>query len=169
MTPDAVIRNFLRNEKVAEPMQYIHFQAHAQRKWFPVWFYIAQTKATAAQVADDLRSQVATYPSSRDALVGRLVRKESAFRQSTGKAEELRAEIVQGEIRAPSTVEQDVVFAGAVQSLPVTVKAKDAEIIRKLLLGCLDRAQKGDSRSSNRRGSIYRAACRLDEILYAKS
>jgi hypothetical protein len=147
----------------------LDFQAHAQRKWFPVWFYIAQTKSTAAQVADDLRSQVATYPSSRDALVGRLVRKELAFRQSTGKAEELRAEIVKGEIKTPSTVEQDVVFAGAVQSLPITVKAKDTEIIRKLLLGCLDRAQEGDSRSSNRRGSICRAACRLDEIMHTKS
>ena len=169
VTPNAVVRNFLRNENVAEPMQYIHFQAHAQRKWFPVWFYIAQTKSTAAQVADDLRSRVATYPSSREALVDRLVRKESAFRQSTGKSKELRAEIVRGEIKAPSTVEQDVVFAVAVQSLPVTVKAKDAEILRNLLLDCLDRAQEGDSRSSNRRGSIYRAACRLDEILYAKS
>jgi hypothetical protein len=38
VTPDDVIRNFLRNEKVAEPLQYIHFQA--QRKWFPVWFYV---------------------------------------------------------------------------------------------------------------------------------
>jgi len=96
VTPDAVIRDFLRNEKVAEPMQYIHFQAHAQRKWFPVWFYVDQTKATATEVADDLRSQVATYPSSRDALVDRLVRKESAFRQSTGKAEELRTKLVRG-------------------------------------------------------------------------
>ena len=167
MTPDAVIRSFLRNEKVAEPMQYIHFQAHAQRKWFPVWFYVDQTKATATEVADDLRSQVATYPSSRDALVDRLVRKESAFRQSTGKAEELRTKLVRGEITAPMTVEQDVVFAGAVQSLPITVKAKDAEVIRQMLLECLDRAQGGDSRSSNRRGAIYRAASRLDEILYS--
>jgi len=167
VTPDAVIRSFLRNEKVAEPMQYIHFQAHAQRKWFPVWFYVDQTKVTATEVADDLRSQVATYRSSRDALVDRLVRKESAFRQSTGKAEELRAKLVRGEITAPTTVEQDVVFAGAVQSLPITVKAKDAEVIRQMLLDCLDRAQGGDSRSNNRRGAIYRAASRLDEILYS--
>jgi hypothetical protein len=52
--------------------------------------------------------------------------------------EELRAKLVMGEIVPPSTVEQDVVFAGAVQALP-------------------------------RRGSIYRAACRHDEILYAET
>jgi hypothetical protein len=168
VTPDAVIRNFLRSEKVAEPMQYIHFQAHAQRKWFPVWFYVDQTKSSAAEVAEDLRKQVATYPSSRDALVDRLAGKDAAFRQSTGKAEALRAKLARGEITAPADIEQDVVFAGAVQALPTTVKPKDLESIRTILLGCLDRAQGADSRSSNRRGAIYRAACRLDELLYSK-
>jgi Putative DNA-binding domain len=104
VTPDAVIRNFLRNEKVAEPMQYIHFQAHAQRKWFPVWFYVDQTKSTAAEIAEGLRKQVATYPSSRDALVDRLAGKDAAFRQSTGKAEALRARLVRGEMTAPTEV-----------------------------------------------------------------
>jgi len=168
VTPDAVIRNFLRNEKVTEPMQYIHFQAHAQRKWFPVWFYVDQTKSTAAEVAEDLRKQVATYPSSRDALVARLAGKDAAFRQSTGKAEALRAKLARGEITEPTDIEQDVVFAAAVQALPTTVKPKDLETIRTILLGCLDRAQGADPRSSNRRGAIYRAACRLDELLYSK-
>ncbi|MCK1616403.1 ATP-binding protein [Bradyrhizobium sp. 159] len=168
VTPDAVVRNFLRNEKVAEPMQYIHSQAHAQRKWFPVWFYIDQTQSTTADVAEDLRKQVATYPSSRDALVDRLAGKESAFRQSTGKAEALRAKLARSEIKAPTDIDEDVVFAGAVQALSATVKTKDLESIRTILLGCLDRAQGNDSRSSNRRGAIYRAACRLDELLYSK-
>jgi hypothetical protein len=149
-------------------MQYIHFQAHAQRKWFPVWFYVDQTKSSAAEVAEDLRKQVATYPSSRDALVDRLAGKDAAFRQSTGKAEALRAKLARGEITAPADIEQDVIFAGAVQALPTTVKPKDLESIRTILLGCLDRAQGADSRSSNRRGAIYRAACRLDELLYSK-
>jgi schlafen family protein len=152
VTPDAVVRNFLRNEKVAEPMQYIHFQAHSQRKWFPVWFYVDQTKFTATGVAEDLRRQVATYPSSRDALVDRLAGKDAAFRQSTGKAEALRAKLVRSEITAPTDIDQDVVFAAAVQALPATVKPKDLETIRTILLDCLDRAQGADSRSSNRRG-----------------
>ncbi len=168
VTPDAVVRNFLRNEKVAEPMQYIHFQAHSQRKWFPVWFYANQTKLTVTGVVEDLRRQVASYPSSRDALVDRLSGKDAAFRQSTGKAEALRAKLVRGEITAPTDIDQDVVFAAAVQALPATVKPKDLEAIREILLASLDRAQGADSRSSNRRGSIYRAACRLDELLYAK-
>jgi hypothetical protein len=81
-----------------------------------------------------------------------------AFRQSTGKAETLRAKLVRGEITAPIDIEQDVVFATAVQALPTTVKPRDLETIRTILLGCLDRAQGAGPRSSNRRGTIYRAA-----------
>lgn len=169
VTPDAVVRNFLRNEKVAEPMQYIHYQAHCQRKWLPVWFYIDQTNLTATGVAEDLRRQVTTYPSYRDALVDRIAGKNAAFRQSTGKAEALRAKLVRGEISPPSDIDQEVVFAAAVQALPTTVKPKDLDAIRKVLLKSLDRAQGADSRSSNRRGSIYRAACRLDELLRSVS
>jgi hypothetical protein len=117
---------------------------------------------------EDLRRQVATYPSSRNALVARLAGKDAAFRQSTGKAEALRAKLARGEITAPTDVEQDVVFAVAVQALPTTAKPKDLETIRTILLGCLDRAQGADPRGSNRRGAIYRAACRLDELLYSK-
>ncbi|WP_316203627.1 ATP-binding protein [Bradyrhizobium sp. SZCCHNS3051] len=168
VTPDAVVRNFLRTEKVAEPMQYIHFQAHSQRKWFPVWFYIDQTRSTAAEIAEDLRKQVATYPSSRNALVDRLSGKESAFRQSTGKAEALRVKLARGEIKAPADTVEDALFAGAVQALSTTVKPKDLESIRKMLLVSLDRAQDSNPRSGSRRGAIYRAACRLDELLYLK-
>ncbi|MGZ5154301.1 MAG: hypothetical protein ACXWC5_30130 [Burkholderiales bacterium] len=55
----------------------------------------------------------------------------------------LKAKLLKGEITAPTTIEQDVVFAGAVQALPTTVKAKDLEHIRTILLECLDRAQGG--------------------------
>jgi hypothetical protein len=120
------------------------------------------------EVAEDLRKQVATYPSSRDVLVDRLAGKDAAFRQSTGKAEALRAKLVRSEITAPTDIEQDVVFAGAVQALPATLKPKDLDAIRTILLACLDRAQGADTRSGNRRGAIYRAACRLDELLYSK-
>lgn len=166
VTPDAVIRNFLKSGSVAEPLQYIQYQAHAQRKWLPIWFYIDQTKLTTSEVAADLRNRVATHPSSRDAVVNRLLKKETALRQATGKAGELRAKLVKGNITAPTNVEQDVVFAGAVQSLPDTVKRKHLETIRKMLLKCLDRAE-GDAKGGNRRGAVYRAACRLDELLYA--
>jgi hypothetical protein len=82
VTPDAVIRNFLRNEKVQNPLQYIHSQAHSQRRWLPVWFYVNQTGLIPDKIIEDLRGQVATYPSSRNALVARLLRTASAHKEN---------------------------------------------------------------------------------------
>jgi hypothetical protein len=72
------------------------------------------------------------------------------------------------ERRLRQEVELHLAYRTAVQALPTTVKPKDLETIRKILLDCLDRAQDSDPRSSNRRGAIYRAACRLDELIYSK-
>ena len=152
VTPDAVIRNFLKNENVTEPLQYIQYQAHAQRKWMPAWFYVDQTGSTAAQIAEDLRTRVATHPSSRDAVVDRLLRKETAFRQSTGKAGELRAKLMAGDIRIPATAEQDIVFASAVQSLPMTAKPKDLETIRTTPGMPRSRGGRSEGRQSSRSG-----------------
>ena len=98
--------------------------------------------------------------------IGRQARraKDAAFRQSTGKVEALRAKLARGEITAPADIEQDVVFAGVVQALPTTVKPKDLESILGTILLGLPRS--GSRRrfpwSSNRRGAIHPAACRLD-------
>lgn len=165
VTPDAVVRNFLRDENVADPLQYIHYQAHAQRKWFPAWFYVRQMKTTLTDVVDELRKKVATYPSSRDALVARLLGSDTSFRQATGKALALRGDLTSGNIAAPTTVDEDYLFATAIQSMPSTTKAKDLETFRKMLLGGLDRAE-GDARGGSRRAAIYRAASRIDELLY---
>jgi hypothetical protein len=165
VTPDAAIRNFLRSEKVAEPLSYIQFQAFTPRRWMPIWFYVKQMGKPAQELAADLKASVATHPSSRDAVVARLLRKDTAFRPAAGKAGELLVNLMKGDIDAPKSVKDDVVFAGAVQGLPDTMKNKDLLTIRKTLIGCLDRAK--DDLKGLRRGAIYRAACRLDELLYA--
>jgi hypothetical protein len=165
VTADAVIRNFLRGEKVADPMQYIHFQVHAQRRWLPVWYYLKQANYTVDTIADDLRRQVATYPASRDAVVQRLVRKVTSYKEHPGNPAKIRASVIGGNITPPTDEASDTLFANALQGLPSGYPG--AAALRPLLLPCLDRAQGSDSKSSNRRSAIYRAACRLDELLFS--
>jgi hypothetical protein len=163
VTPDAVIRNFLRNERVADPMQFIHSLAHSQRKWLPVWFYVRQSAVSLDDIVEDLRRQVATHPSSRDALVKRLLRTVSAYRKQTGKPAALVAKFLKGEIGPPKTITEDSTFANAVQGL--TDAPRNLDVFRPLLLTCLDRVQGADPKTGSRRSAIYRAACRLDELL----
>ena len=163
VTPDAVIRNFLRSERVADPMQYIHSQAHSQRKWLPVWFYVKQSAVALDDIVEDLRRQVATHPSSRDALVRRLLRTVSAYRKQTGKPAALVAKFSKGEIEPPKTAAEDSTFANAIQGL--TDAQGNLDVFLPDSLTCLDRAQGSDAKTGSRRSAIYRAACRLDELL----
>jgi hypothetical protein len=163
VTPDAVIRNFLLGDRVADPMQYIHSQAHSQRKWLPVWFYVKQSTAPLDEIAEDLRRQVATHPSSRDALVKRLLKTVSAYRKQTGKPAALVAKFLKGEIEPPKTLTEDSTFASALHGL--TDQQNNLGVFLPILLTCLDRAQGSDAKTGSRRSAIYRAACRLDELL----
>lgn len=165
VTADSVIRNFLRGEKVADPMQYIHFQAHTPRRWLPVWYYVKQSGLHVDDVVNDLRKEVATNPISRDAVVQRLLRKTTAFRAPSGKAVHVRNLLVKGQELSPSTTQLDMQFANAVQGLPADY-AEPARLL-PVLLGSVDRALGTDDKSGSRRSAIYRAACRLDELLYA--
>jgi hypothetical protein len=110
--------------------------------------YVAQTKWTAAEVADNLSKQVVTYPLSRNALVDRLVGKDTAFRQSTGKAGALRATVVRMRDNRANQHRPGHRFRRSGTAAPHHVKPKDLETIRTILLGCLDRAQRANARSS---------------------
>ena len=76
----------------------------------------------------------------------------------------LLRDIAQGKLAAPMTPAQDMTFALALQGLRDGTTT--AEQWKSPLLTILDRAQGHDPQSSNRRSAIYRAACRLDEILH---
>jgi Putative DNA-binding domain len=119
VTPDAVIRNFLDDENVADPMQYIHYQAHAQRRWLPVWYYLKKANCSVDAIVDDLRRQVATHPASRDAVVQRLLRKTSARKEHSGKPAKALTSILRGSVTPPNDETSDMLFANAIQGLPM--------------------------------------------------
>ena len=164
VTPDAVVRNFLLGEAVADPVQYIHAQAHFQRRWLPVWYYVKQARAKPELLVEELRDRVASHPSSRDALAKRLRREQSALSKMVGRPAQICKNICDGVINAPADISDDMAFATAVTGLPDSFG--NAEQLKPILLTCLDRAQGGDAKSGSRRSAISRAACRLDELLH---
>lgn len=167
VTPDAAVRNFLKGEAVTDPMQYIHAQAHFQRRWLPVWSYVNQAGVALETVIRELKEQVASHPASRDAVIKRLRREISARTNPVGKAARLCGSICNGEIIEPAGVADDTVFANAVSGLPDNFG--NAESFKAILLGCLDRARGEDAASGSRRRAICRAACRLDELLHGSN
>jgi hypothetical protein len=163
VTPDAVVRNFLRLEKVAEPLQYLHAQAHCQRKWLPIWYYVREARMPIDDLVEDLRSQVATHPSSRNAVVHRLRRTERAFKIHPGKPALLLDRLLGGEQIEPGNAAENMVLSNAIMGLPDG--AAQADSLRSVVLEMLDKTAEG----SAVRSAIYRAACRIDEILFCQT
>lgn len=164
VTPDAVIRNFLLQEKVAEPMQYIHAQAHYQQRWMPVWFYIEQTQLSIQEIVEDMRRQVSTRPVSRAALVARLERVEEAYKVHPGRPVTLCRQLQEGGHYEVISTEDISRFASAVPGLKDGAPNLDA--LRELLLRCLDRSRGETPSDGARRSLIFRASSRLDELLH---
>jgi hypothetical protein len=158
ITPDAIIENFLRDNRVQEPLQYLHAQAHYPRKWMPIWHYVRQLSIPVDDLVEDLRSMTACLPTSRNAMVQRLRGTLTAAKHYTGSPAKILTSLRAERIGKPKSVDEFGAFANAVQGLPNDFK--NAEELRPILLDCL----KADAGGKHRH-SIYRAASRIDEIL----
>lgn len=164
VTPDAVISNFLKSEKVYDPMQYIHAQAHCQRKWLPVWYYVAQADRKVDAIVDDLMARVSSLPSSRAAVVKRLRREESAHKVHLGRPARILEGFTSGVVVEPKDASEVLPIANAIMGLPAGTT--EVEKFKPIVLACLERMD-GEGANNGTRSAIYRAACRLDELLHA--
>lgn len=162
ITPDDVVRNFLLDEVVAEPLQYILAQVHQQRKWMPVWHYVRMSGKAPEEIVAELNQANPTHPASRSALIERLSGRVSAMRITTGQPARELQKLVNGEIVPPVGANQDLMFCLGVQGLPANFA--HAGRLRELVFDCFERAKGDDKKTASRRSVIYRAACRLDEL-----
>lgn len=158
ITPNSIVENFLLNNRVQEPLQYLHAQAHYPRKWMPIWHYVRQLSISVDELVEDLRSMTASVPTSRDAVVQRLRGTLTACKLYAGSPAKVLASLRSGAINAPKSVEEFGTFANGVQGLPNDFK--NAGELRPILLHCLQR-----DKANKHRPAIYRAASRIDEIL----
>ncbi|WFU46117.1 putative DNA binding domain-containing protein (plasmid) [Bradyrhizobium sp. CB82] len=101
ITPHAIVENFLLNNRVNEPLAYLHAQAYYPRKWMPIWHDVHQLSMSVDDLVEDLRSLAACPPTSRDAIVQRLRGTQSAFAIYTGKPKSMLAAFRPGKISVP--------------------------------------------------------------------
>jgi hypothetical protein len=158
ITPDAIIENFLSNNLVQEPLQYLHAQAHYPRRWMPIWHYVRQLSISVDDIVEDLRRMTPSVPTSRDAVVQRLRGTVKATKLYTGRPAKVLAALRSGKINPPKGVEEFSAFASAVQGLPDDFRCVGD--LRPILLECLK-----EDVASKHRHAVYRAAARIDEII----
>lgn len=166
ITQDDILRNFLIGELVADPLQYIMASSHVGRIWLPIWYYVQLSKLEIDDIVAALMRERPGQPKHREFAIARLRHKISAYYEHTGTPKKMLPSILDGTFAEPKQPKEDSTFALAIQSLPKA--AKDMEKVRAALAKAATRAQGSDPQTSNIRSSIFRAACRLDEILYQK-
>lgn len=167
LNPDAVLRNFLISENVQEPLHYILHSAHSMREWQPIWYYLKLSGLSVSAAIDHLNKEAASRPSNRAATIDRLQGKKSAYYQNRGRPQVVLREINSGLINSPTDDTSAQKFALAVQGL--TKKAPYMDRIREILISCYDRATSQSSAHKTLQSAVFRAACRLDELIYKEA
>jgi hypothetical protein len=159
ITPHSIVENFLLGNQVRDPLGYLHAQAYYQRKWMPIWHYVQQLSVSVDDLVEDLLRLTACMPASRDAMVQRLRGTQSAYKLYSGKPKAMLTEFKAGKISIPKDDAELSAFASALHGLPNDFEK--IEDVRPVLLACLKQDKKEKHRTQ-----IYRAACRVDEIIY---
>jgi hypothetical protein len=159
LPPNSIIENFLLENRVRDPIAYIHAQAYYQRKWMPIWYYVHQLSMSLDGLVEDLRRLTGCMPSSRDAVVHRLRGTQSAYKIYSGKPKSILIDLLAGKITVPKSDGDLSAFAFALHGLPNDFAKIDQ--VRPAVLECLRR-----DKEEKRRSETYRAASRVDEIVH---
>lgn len=164
VTPDAILENFLKEEKVEQPIQYVIYSAYSPRGWQPLWYYIKMARISVADAVQYLKSENASHPSNRDNAVARLQGRRTAYKKNPGRPKYFLDQIQNDEILQSDDENELYKFALAIQGLEEVPKNVDR--IKEILLSSFKLASTQSNFHSMFRSAIFRSACRLDELLF---
>jgi hypothetical protein len=138
--------------------------AHTGRVWLPLFFYAKSTRQPLSEVIAALKVESATHATSRKSAIRRLSGNgDAAFQAATGKGKEVLADILAGKMPKARKADDVAPVANAIQGLPAAAAA-DFRELRAVLLDVHKLASGGSREVKARRSTIYRAACRIDEL-----
>jgi Putative DNA-binding domain len=162
VTDDAVLRNFLQQASVAYPVDYLQRSCHTQRHWLPMFYYLKMAGLSVDQTIALFDAEEPPYPTVCKAATNRLKGTISAFRKATGSAAKVLSSISSGAVLDPNDAKEAMTIAYAIGGL--TDNGPNLTGCLVLLQKCLA-FSKGPT-GGNLRSQIYRAACRLDELMF---
>jgi len=162
VTDDAVLRSFLQQTSVAYPIDYLQRSCHTQRHWLPIFYYMRMAGLSVDQTIELFEAEEPPYPKTYKATNGRLRGTVSAFRMTTGAGSKALAAIRAGLFHDPQDPKEAATMAHAIGGL------NDGAAISSGCLAVLEKslAVARGTTGGSLRSQIYRAACRLDELMF---
>jgi hypothetical protein len=161
-----ILEYFLKQERVEQPIQYIHAGLAQSRQWLPIFYFARMAGQSNAQIAETVKSMRISQKGKQKILLDRLDGKKTALTKAvTQSARRIATEISKGILCVPATATEVAPFAQGITAVTKT-KASLADILAALR-ECRDLADKADD--GNALGAVFKAACRVDEMFFSKA
>lgn len=158
LTPEMVVRSFLRHQRVQFPIEYVRLSAFVQRQWLPLFYFISLSDLDVADAIKLLENTQATYQPSKAKALDRLKGNLRAFVPLRGQALPVGQALQNGEFDGLDKRYSGMLVARAVQGLP------DNYSELPTIYEILDDLHEQSSDDTPLRSAVYRAASRIDEI-----
>ena len=167
ITDEDALRNFLDQEPVLEPIEYIRFAvAGTNRDWMPIFYFAEQANLTASELAGVIKEVKTTKTKAKGKVVARARGTQSAYAKHVGTPAKVLTTILNGTCPPPSDAKVAGNIALALQGLPATGAPPQDEMLL-LLKACVSILL--ESGQVAPMSSVFRAAGRLDEVYFAPS
>lgn len=163
ITDQDILRNFLDQETVLQPLEYIRFAvAGTTRSWTPLFYFARQASLTAAELTGFVEGVSTTRTRHKAEVVDRTRGLRSAlYRHPGSPAKRLKA-LLDGDFSPPADVKAAENFVMAVQGIPGPVGTQEE------LLGLVRQANEMllTAERHSALTNVYKAAARLDEVFF---
>lgn len=168
ITSEAVLLNYLKDEAVEFPLQYILHSAHSARKWLPLFYYAHKYGQPLSLLVERLRSENPTYQAGLDAAIHRIMSSKSvAYHRAAGRAKSILDHLPDGDLATPTSSASVSLFSIAVQG--ISTENVDIAWLKTSLLAAYNMVRGSTPREKAARTHLFRATCRLDEIEYGNA
>lgn len=160
---EQILEDFLNQENVDNPLQYIYAGLAQSRKWLPIFYFARLAKQSNEQLAEAVRVLKISQKGKKKTLIERLEGTQSAFSRAVSQAAKLvAAEIEIGTVSAPNEVTHVSPFAHGMTAVRVTKATLHQSL--SALQACKKLAEAADD--GNAMSAVFKAACRVDEIFF---
>lgn len=165
ITDEDALRNFLDQEPVLEPVEYIRFAvAGTNRDWMPIFYFAKQASLTISELAGLIDAVGTTKTKARAKVAARALGKQSAYAKHVGTPAKLLGAILAGVCEPPSEAKAAGNIALALQGLPSEGVPPSGQMLGLLSTCASVLIENGQVSSMS---SVYRGAGRLDEVYFA--
>lgn len=164
ITDEDVLRNFLNQEVVFSPIEYLRYAATGtNRDWLPIFFFAKQAKLSGSEAAGLMGTFETAKIKHRAGTIARAYGNRSAYAKPTGSPAKCLERILDGDGTLPSDLKSAehvaIALRGIRSSHPPALN--DMLALLKAAYEILVAAERWSTISY-----IYRSAARLDEVYF---